>query len=182
MRLTDYTDYTLRVLMFCAFHPERCVTIAELAESHAVSKNNLMKIVNDLARQGLLLTTRGRGGGLRLGKAASDIGIGDVVRQSETDFRLVECFDAARNTCNLAGKCQLKRVIQTARDCFLAELDKVTLADITRLPPTPKAATSAVKVGAIQRAASKSTPLPAAATPTDTKAVVASRPRKRAKS
>ena len=66
MRLTDYTDYTLRVLMFCALHPERSVTIAELAESHKVSKNHLMKIVNDLARQGLLQTTRGRGGGLRL--------------------------------------------------------------------------------------------------------------------
>ena len=68
MRLTDYTDYTLRVLMFCATHPQRSVTIAELAESHGVSKNHLMKVVNDLARQGLLQTTRGRGGGLRAGR------------------------------------------------------------------------------------------------------------------
>lgn len=132
MRLTDYTDYTLRVLMFCAIHPERSVTIAELAESHAVSKNHLMKIVNDLARQGLLQTTRGRGGGLRLLKPASDIRIGDVVRQSETDFRLVECLDAEHNTCTLTGLCQLKQVFHTAQQRFLAELDKVTLADITR--------------------------------------------------
>jgi Rrf2 family nitric oxide-sensitive transcriptional repressor len=114
MRLTDYTDYTLRVLMFCALHPQRSVTIAELADSHAVSKNHLMKIVNDLARQGLLQTTRGRGGGLRLLKAAADIRIGDVVRASETDFRLVECFDASHDACTLTAHCQLKQVFRTA--------------------------------------------------------------------
>ena len=138
MRLTDYTDYTLRVLMFCAIYPERSITIAELAESHAVSKNHLMKIVNDLARQGLLQTTRGRGGGLRLLKPAAEIRIGDVVRQSETDFRMVECFDANHNTCTLTSHCQLKQVIKKAELSFLAELDKVTLADITRPAPPGK--------------------------------------------
>ena len=132
MRLTDYTDYTLRVLMFCALHPERSVTIAELADSHAVSKNHLMKIVNDLARQGLLQSTRGRGGGLRLLKPATDIRIGDVVRQTETDFRLVECFDKASDSCTLTPNCQLKQVIGNALQNFLSELDKVTLADVTR--------------------------------------------------
>jgi Rrf2 family nitric oxide-sensitive transcriptional repressor len=132
MRHTNYTDYTLRVLMFCALNPERSVTIAELAESHAVSKNHLMKIVNDLARQGLLQTTRGRGGGLRLLKPAATIRIGDVVRQSETDFRLVECFDPSHNACTLTAHCQLKQVFKAALQSYLAELDKVTLADITR--------------------------------------------------
>src|SRR5450830_316598 len=132
MRLTDYTDYTLRVLMFCALNPERSVTIAELAKSHAVSKNHLMKIVNELARQGLLQTTRGCGGGLRLLKPAADIRLGDVVRQSETDFRLVECFDASHNACTLTAHCQLKQVFKTALQSYLTELDKVTLADVTR--------------------------------------------------
>lgn len=136
MRLTDYTDYTLRVLMFCAMHPGRSITIAELADSHAVSKNHLMKIVNDLARQGLLQTTRGRGGGLRLLKPATDIRIGDVVRQTETDFRMVECFDAQHNSCTLTAQCHLKHVFKTALNCYLAELDKVTLADITQPMPT----------------------------------------------
>ena len=136
MRLTDYTDYTLRVLMYCALHPDRPVTIAELAEGHGVSKNHLMKIVNDLARQGLLQTTRGRGGGLRLLKKPADIGIGDVVRASETDFRMVECFDASYNRCTLTPHCQLKQVIHNALRSYLAELDKVTLADITRAPAT----------------------------------------------
>ena len=62
MRLADYTDYTLRVLMYCASNPDRLVTIAEIADVHGVSKNHLMKIVNDLARQGVLETSRGRGG------------------------------------------------------------------------------------------------------------------------
>ena len=135
MRLTDYTDYTRRVLLFCALHPERSVTIAELADSHAVSKNHLMKIVNDLARQGLLQTTRGRGGGLRLLKPADEIRIGDVVRQTETDFRLVECFDKAHDTCTLTPNCQLKAVFGSALQSYLAELDKVTLADVTRARP-----------------------------------------------
>ena len=139
MRLTDYTDYTLRVLMFCATHPERSVTIAELAQGYAISKNHLMKIVNDLARQGLLQTTRGRGGGLRLLKPASEIRVGDVVRQSETDFRLVECFDADHNTCTLTGYCMLKQVIKKAEQSFLAELDRVTLADITAASQAPMA-------------------------------------------
>jgi Rrf2 family nitric oxide-sensitive transcriptional repressor len=161
MRLTDYTDYTLRVLMFCALNPERSVTIAELAESHAVSKNHLMKIVNDLARQGLLQTTRGRGGGLRLLKAPAEINIGAVVRQSETDFRLVECFDSSHNACTLTAHCQLKQVFKNALQSYLGELDKVTLADVTRPMPSgtggsaTDGAVSRVPVSAIQRAGVK---------------------------
>jgi Rrf2 family nitric oxide-sensitive transcriptional repressor len=138
MRLTDYTDYTLRVLMFCALNPDRSVTIAELAESHAVSKNHLMKIVNDLARQGLLQTKRGRGGGFRLSRNPEDINIGAVVRQTETDFRMVECFDASINTCILTSQCQLKHVFNSALKSYMAELDKVSLADVTRTTPTPQ--------------------------------------------
>ncbi len=155
MRLTDYTDYTLRVLMFCALNPERSITIAELADSHGVSKNHLMKIVNDLARQGLLQTTRGRGGGLRLLKPAEEINIGDVVRQSETDFRMVECFDTSHNACTLTAHCQLKNVFRTALQSYLAELDKVTLADITRPKPAAtqpvKPSVSRVPLSAIKR-------------------------------
>jgi Rrf2 family nitric oxide-sensitive transcriptional repressor len=155
MRLTDYTDYTLRVLMFCALNPERSITIAELAASHAVSKNHLMKIVNDLARQGLLQTTRGRGGGLRLLKPAAEINIGDVVRSTETDFRMVECFDAGSNSCTLTAHCQLKQVIRSALKSYLAELDKVTLADITQPKPVStlpgKPGISRVSVSDIKR-------------------------------
>ena len=108
MRLAEYTDYTLRVLMYCAAHPGRLITISELAERHAVSKNHLMKVVNDLARQGMLETTCGRGGGLRLSMSPASIRVGDVVRHCETDFRLVECFDSSTNTCSLTPTCRLK--------------------------------------------------------------------------
>lgn len=131
MRLAEYTDYTLRVLMYCAAHPDELVTIGELAERHGLSKNHLMKIVNDLARQGLLETTRGRGGGLRLLKDPASIRIGDVVRKSETDFRLVECFDAGTNLCTLTPTCRLKHLFSAALKAYFKELDGASLADIT---------------------------------------------------
>ena len=138
MRLSEYTDYTLRVLMYCAAHRDRLVTIGELAEHHGLSKNHLMKVVNDLARQGLLETTRGRGGGLRLLRPARDIVLGDVIRQTETDFNLVECFDTAHNTCRLNGHCRLKGVFGQAMDAYLKVLDGVTLADLVQ--PLPASA------------------------------------------
>jgi Rrf2 family nitric oxide-sensitive transcriptional repressor len=143
MRLSEYTDYTLRVLMYCARHRERLVTIAELADQHGLSKGHLMKVVNDLARQGLIETTRGRGGGLRLSKEPATIRIGDVVRASETDFRLVECFDASTNACSLTPACRLKHVFETALRAFFEALDGATLADLTPerapVPSTPAA-------------------------------------------
>ena len=136
MRLADYTDYTLRVLMYCAANPERLVTIAEMADTYGVSKNHLMKIVNDLARQGILETTRGRGGGVRLLKPPSEIGVGDVVRAAETDFRLVECFEQETNTCTLTARCRMKRLLGSALAAYFRELDGATLADIVDPPPS----------------------------------------------
>ena len=131
MRLSEYTDYTLRVLMYCAAHRDRLVTIGELAEQHGLSKNHLMKVVNDLARQGLLETTRGRGGGLRLLAEPEAIRIGDVVRATETDFRLVECFDASTNTCTLSPTCRLKHLFHEALVGYFQTLDGATLAEVT---------------------------------------------------
>jgi len=150
MRLAEYTDYTLRVLMYCAAHPGRLITIAELAQRHAVSKNHLMKVVNDLARQGLLETTRGRGGGLRLSMSPASIRVGDVVRHCETDFRLVECFDSSTNTCSLTPTCRLKGVLNAALLAYFKELDAKTLADITGPGPSVRgaAATSSRRAGA----------------------------------
>jgi len=130
MRLAEYTDYTLRVLMYCATRPQQLVTISELAERHGVSRNHLMKIVTDLGRQGVLETTRGRGGGLRLLKDPSKVRIGDVVRASETDFRLVECFDPKTNQCTLTPSCRLKGLFNAALRAYFKELDGMTLADM----------------------------------------------------
>jgi Rrf2 family transcriptional regulator, nitric oxide-sensitive transcriptional repressor len=136
MRLAEYTDYTLRVLMYCAANSGDRVTIAQLAEVHRLSKNHLMKVVNDLARQGVLETTRGRGGGLRLLADPTTISIGDVVRAAETDFRLVECFDPRTDTCTLTPGCRLKGVLGVALAAFFSELDGVTLADL--VAPAPR--------------------------------------------
>jgi Rrf2 family nitric oxide-sensitive transcriptional repressor len=138
MRLSEYTDYTLRVLMYCARHRERLVTISELAERHGLSKAHLMKVVNDLARQGLIETTRGRGGGLRLSSEPATIRIGDVVRASETDFRLVECFDANTNACTLTPDCRLKHLFDAALRGYFQALDGATLADLIAGHPGPE--------------------------------------------
>ena len=145
MRLSEYTDYTLRVLMYCAAHRDRLVTIGELAEQHGLSKNHLMKVVNDLARQGLLETTRGRGGGLRLLAEPETIRIGDVVRATETDFRLVECFDATTNACTLTPNCRLKHLFDDALAGYFKALDGATLADMTQGPQGPSATTARSK-------------------------------------
>lgn len=140
MRLSDYSDFTLRVLMLCAREPERRLTISELAQSLQVSKNHLMKIVSDLARQGILETTRGRGGGVRLLAAAESIRIGDVVRRSETDFRIARCFDALSDDCTLTPSCRLRGVLQHALAAYLSELDAVTLAQVARPVTRPAGA------------------------------------------
>ena len=132
MRLTQWTDYTLRVLMYCAATEgrEQPVTITEVAEGYGISRSHLMKIVQQLAAQGLLETTRGRGGGMRLMVPASAINIGAVVRATETDFNLVECFDPGTNQCRLSSHCGLKGVLWQAMQAYLAVLDSVTLADL----------------------------------------------------
>ena len=166
MRLSEYTDYTLRVLMYCAAHRQRLVTIGELAEYHGVSKNHLMKVVNDLARQGLIETTRGRGGGLRLLKEPEAIRIGDVVRASETDFRLVECFDARTNLCILTPSCRLKHVFDDALRAYFSELDRATLADIgSGAPPSTRRGAAGARgrapVAAVAMPAPRRRPRPA---------------------
>lgn len=118
--------------MYCAATEgrEQPVTITEVAEGYGISRSHLMKIVQQLAAQGLLETTRGRGGGMRLMVPASAINIGAVVRATETDFNLVECFDPATNQCRLSSHCRLKGVLWQAMQAYLAVLDSVTLADL----------------------------------------------------
>jgi Rrf2 family nitric oxide-sensitive transcriptional repressor len=139
MRLTQWTDYALRVLMFCATHEarEQAPTIAEIAQLHGISRSHLMKVTMALSAKGWLATTRGRGGGVRLLRPAREIVIGEVVRQMEEDFTLVDCFNAEGKGCRIDGLCRLKGSLVQAVQAFMQVLDGVTLADLITPAGTP---------------------------------------------
>ncbi|MHB2209033.1 Rrf2 family transcriptional regulator [Methylobacterium sp. CM6257] len=128
MRLTRYTDYALRTLIYVGLHEPRQSSIAAIARAYGISENHLTKVVHQLGRVGLIRTIRGRGGGLRLGRPAAEIVIGAVVRQTEDDLALVECF--ASGVCAITASCRLKRALGEALGAFLAVLDGYTLADL----------------------------------------------------
>jgi Rrf2 family nitric oxide-sensitive transcriptional repressor len=134
MRLTSFSDYALRILIFAAARPGDVVTISDISKGYGISKNHLMKITNTLAQAGFIETLRGSGGGLRLARNASEISVGQVLLHTEAGSDLVECANRKTNTCVISPACGLKHVLFEALDAFYARLDKVTLADITRNP------------------------------------------------
>lgn len=133
MQLTKFTDYALRVLIYTHAAGDRLVTIEEMAGSYRVSRAHLMKVVNALTRAGYLKAVRGRTGGLRLAKPPEDIRLGDVIRTTEPDFALVECF-ATGSQCVIQGRCRLPRIMQEALGDFIAALNRYTLASIALQP------------------------------------------------
>ena len=132
MRLTTFTDYSLRTLMYVARAPEGHATIAEVARAFDVSEHHLVKVVHALGRIGALRNSRGRGGGLRLAAPPSRINVGGVVRATES-IAVAECFDAKNNRCVLAGRCRLEGILHEAADAFHAALDRYTLEDLLPL-------------------------------------------------
>lgn len=135
MRLTLFTDYALRVLMYLGLKRGELATIREIAERYRISENHLMKVVHQLGRDGFVETVRGRQGGIALARPADEINIGDMVRRYEDDLRLVECFERRTNTCPIAGACSLTGVFDDALGAFLSVLDRKTLADILKSSP-----------------------------------------------
>lgn len=130
MRLTMYTDFSLRVLLFLGIkETKELSTIQEISDSYGISKNHLTKVVHELGKHGLVETVRGRGGGIRLNIAPKDINIGETIRKTEDDFHLVECFNCATNQCVITPACRLKNVLHEALQAYFAVLDKYTLAD-----------------------------------------------------
>ena len=132
MRLTEYTDYSLRALIHLGLNRDKLVTIQEIADTYGISKSHLMKVVHHLGLAGYVDTIRGRSGGLRLKREPEDINIGDVVRRTEPDFNMAECFNRERSTCTLAPVCELKNVLRRATAAYLDVLKDVTLADLLR--------------------------------------------------
>ncbi|MES2043488.1 MAG: Rrf2 family transcriptional regulator [Pseudomonadota bacterium] len=125
MRLTRYTDYAMRVLLYLGARPERLCSIAEIAGAYRVSQNHLMKVVNDLVRQGYVASARGRFGGIRLGRPADEINVGAVIRHTEDGFELVDC-----GGCVIAPACGLAGALTEALAAFMTVLDSYTLADL----------------------------------------------------
>ncbi len=132
MRLTVYTDYALRVLMYLALRKEGLATIAEIAMSYGISKNHLMKVTHQLGVAGYVETVRGRGGGLRLAKPIAAIGLGDVVRYTEPDMAIVVCLKPIDAPCVIRPCCVLRRALEKARAAFMDVLDGYTLEDLVQ--------------------------------------------------
>jgi Rrf2 family nitric oxide-sensitive transcriptional repressor len=135
MRLTLYSDYSLRLLMYAAMKDPGLVTIQEVADTYRISRNHLMKVAFQLGRDGFLETVRGRGGGLRLARQPEKIGLGEIIRSTEDDLALVECFTPASNTCAIIKACRLRGALSRALGAYLAVLDEYTLADLTARNP-----------------------------------------------
>ena len=137
MRLTVYTDYTLRVMMYLAasYPGGGVVTIVEIARAYDISRSHLMKIVNELSQNGFVDAVRGRAGGVRLARPPQEISVGQLVRMAEKDFAIVPCHDEGKDShCAILPACKLKRGMRRAIEAFMHELDNMTLAETITAP------------------------------------------------
>lgn len=125
MRLTRYSDYAMRVLLYLGRRPEQVCSIAEIAKAYGISQNHLMKVVSDLVGSGFLTSVRGRKGGIRLARSPAEINVGALIRHTEDDFDLVGC-----GSCIIAPACGLTSVLDEALTAFLSVLDSYSLADV----------------------------------------------------
>ncbi len=135
MHLTAYTDYSLRVLIYLGIQQHRLATIGEISETYGISANHLMKIIHNLGKLGYIDTIRGRAGGIKLAGKPKEVNLGQLVRQVEPDFAIVDCFDPKRRSgCLISPACRLQLVFDKAVQGFLNVLDQHTLADLLQNP------------------------------------------------
>ena len=130
MRLTTFSDYTLRTLMYLALDPGKLATIPAIAAAYGISENHLMKVVQHLVRQGIVQSTRGKGGGIRLARPPEKIRLGEVVRSSEGNAPIVECLGHDPGVCCIVPVCRLKGILVGVFDALYDALDEHTLADL----------------------------------------------------
>ncbi len=134
MQLTQFSDYAVRTLMFCALRRDRLCRVRDIADAYRVSEHHLMKVVQVLGHAGIIDTVRGRGGGIRLAREPHEIVLGEVVRATEGNLTLVECFDPATSSCPLTAACRFQEALHRARAAFFLVLDGYTLADLVVMP------------------------------------------------
>lgn len=132
MRLTRQTNYAIRILMYCAANNDRLSRIPEIASAYSVSELFLFKILQPLVENGLVETVRGRNGGVRLGRAADQINLFDVVRVTEESFAMAECFESDAAECPLVDSCALNAALREALGAFFAVLERHTIADLVK--------------------------------------------------
>lgn len=129
MQLTRYTDYALRTLMLLAIREGELVTISDISERYGISRNHVVKVVQQLSKIGYIAATRGRGGGLKLAREPEKMRVGDIVRLTEKQLEIVDCWNPR---CPLASSCLLSTILNEARDAFLHKLDEYTVADLVK--------------------------------------------------
>jgi Rrf2 family nitric oxide-sensitive transcriptional repressor len=132
MQLTRFTDYSLRVLMYLAVRPERLGQIEEISKSYGISRGHVMKVVRGLSRHGFIDSVRGRGGGIRLARPTSEIGLGEVVRATEENLGLVECLSIDGGSCVVQPACGLQTALGMALEAFFVVLDDFTIEDLVK--------------------------------------------------
>lgn len=133
MKLSKFTDYNLRVLIYLAIHADRLCTIQEIALAYQISENHLMKVIHHLAKQKTILSRRGKGGGIQLAHPANNINLSDVIRNAEGDSRLVKCHELGHSCC-IAPMCQLPSIFEQALDAFYHNLARYHLSDVLKQP------------------------------------------------
>lgn len=134
MRLTMFTDYSLRSLMYLSQHRERLCTAREIAESYGISLNHVVKVVHRLSQLGYIKTVKGKGGGIMLNKPPEALNLWELVQALEPDFTVVECFDREHNSCRVVSACGLKSILHEAMQAFAKTLANYTIADAVAKP------------------------------------------------
>ncbi len=129
MKITRFTDYGLRTLMYVAARSENIASVKEIAEHYGISRNHMVKVVHRLSQLGYIETTKGKGGGIKIAKGTENLRLGDLISQLEPNMHIVECFDVKTNTCRITASCQLKHYLLEATQNFIATMNKYTLAD-----------------------------------------------------
>lgn len=132
MQLTLYTDYAFRVLVYLGSRENEIVTVNDIAADFNISRNHLVKVVHHLGSAGLIISVRGKGGGIRLAYAPAEIRLSQVIAQTERNLKLLDCFDETDRSCKLNGKCNLQTVLKMAHHNFLSTLSRFTVADLLK--------------------------------------------------
>jgi Rrf2 family iron-responsive transcriptional regulator len=131
MRLTRQSSYAIRTLIYCAVNAPELSRVADIAKAHAISELFLFKLIKPLVENGLIETVRGRHGGIRLGRPASEITLLDTIRLTEDSFAMAECFEGGDITCPLVSNCDVNSALGEALQAFFAVLDSYTIADLS---------------------------------------------------